>query len=81
MGVEMHDTTVREDHRRSQITRKNLLNSLLIGVLLGTIAGIPLGWFAHRIYFQQRTAQVLLCRQQNFGLPEVTLQARCGNLY
>lgn len=77
----MHDTSVRTEHRESRITRKNLLSSLLIGFLLGTIAGTPIGWFAHRVFSQQRAAQVLLCRQQNFGLTETELQARCGDLY
>lgn len=67
---------------RDRIHRRDLFNSLLIGVTLGTILlGAPLGWFAHRIYAQQRTAQVLLCRQQNFGLQETDLQARCGQPY
>ncbi len=67
---------------RERIHRRDLFNSLLIGVALGTILlGAPLGWFAHRVYAQQRTAQVLLCRQQNFGLREADLQARCGQPY
>lgn len=76
----MQETTAKE-HRENRITRKNLLSSLLIGFVLGTIAGIPVGWFTHRVFAQQRAAQVLLCRQQNFGLPEADLQARCGNVY
>ncbi len=67
---------------RTRIHRRDLLNSLFIGVALGTVLlGAPLGWFAHRIYSQQRTAQVLLCRQRNFGLTETDLQARCGQPY
>lgn len=67
---------------RERIHRRDLFNSLLIGVAIGTIfLGAPLGWFAYRIYAQQRTAQVLLCRQQNFGLQESDLQARCGQPY
>ena len=77
----MRDATVAADRRENRITRKNLLSSLLIGFLLGTIAGTPIGWFLHRVYAQQRTAQVLLCRQQNFGLQEADLQARCGQPY
>jgi hypothetical protein len=72
-----------ESHQeRERIRRRDLFNSLLIGVALGTVLlGAPLGWFAHRFYAQQRTAQVLLCRQQNFGLRESDLQARCGQPY
>ncbi|MBD1909428.1 MULTISPECIES: hypothetical protein [unclassified Leptolyngbya] len=81
----MHDTRTASAERhaeRDRIHRRDLFNSLLIGVGLGTILlGAPLGWFAHRIYAQQRTAQVLLCRQQNFGLREADLQARCGQPY
>lgn len=81
----MRDTPVAtpESHReRERIRRRDLLNSLLIGIVIGTLLlGLPLGWFAHRIYAQQRTAQILLCRQQNFGLPEADLQARCGQPY
>jgi hypothetical protein len=84
----MHDrTTVTPEHHhreqeRERIHRRDLFNSLLIGIALGTfLLGAPLGWFAHRIYAQQRAAQVLLCRQQNFGLREAELQARCGQPY
>lgn len=67
---------------RARIHRRDLFNSLLIGIALGTVLiGAPLGWFVHRFYAQQRTAQVLLCRQQNFGLQEADLQARCGQPY
>ncbi len=69
-------------HERERIRRRDLLNSLLIGTAIGTLLlGLPLGWFAHRVYAQQRTAQILLCRQQNFGLQEADLQARCGQPY
>lgn len=74
----MRSPTTLPERRESRITRKNLINSLLIGVFLGILAGAPIGWFIHRFYAQQRTAQVLLCRQQNFGLSEADLQARCG---
>ncbi len=77
----MQRTPVTNRPSERQITRKNLLSSLLIGFVLGVVAGTPIGWFTHRIYAQQRTAQVLLCRQQSFGLAEADLQARCGTPY
>lgn len=61
------------------IRRKDLITSLIIGLAIGLVAGTPIGWFAHRLYNQQRTAQVLLCRQKNVG--EVNLDAICGSLY
>lgn len=72
-----------ESHaERERIRRRDLFNSLLIGIAVGTLVlGAPLGWFVHRLYAQQRTAQVLLCRQQNFGLREADLLARCGQPY
>ncbi len=66
---------------QNRIRRKDLVSSLTIGILLGIIGGIPIGWFAHRVYFQQRTAQVLLCRQNHIGQPEVELKALCGSVY
>jgi hypothetical protein len=77
----MQETPVTHRPSERQITRKNLFSSLLIGLMLGIVAGTPIGWFTHRIYAQQRTAQVLLCRQQNFGLTEADLQTRCGKSY
>ncbi|HEY9876002.1 MAG TPA: hypothetical protein V6D12_21405 [Candidatus Obscuribacterales bacterium] len=62
-----------------RITRKNLVSSLAIGLAIGIVAGTPIGWFAHRIYSQQRAAQVLLCRQQHVGEPN--LDAVCGSTY
>lgn len=73
--------TVAPPPREGRISRKDLLNSLLIGLGIGIIAGTPIGWFAHRIYNQQRAADVLLCRQQHFGQPEAELQRICGSLY
>lgn len=67
--------------RESSITRKDLFTSLVIGLIIGAIAGAPLGWFAHRLFFQQRAAQVLLCRQKHFGQTESQLQALCGSVY
>lgn len=77
----MRETTVAPERGEKRIKRKDLFNSLVIGFLLGLVGGTPIGWFAHRFYAQQRTAQVLLCRQQNYGLSEADLQARCGYPY
>nr|WP_290223488.1 hypothetical protein [Trichocoleus desertorum] len=66
---------------QSRIRRKDLVRSLTIGILLGVVGGLPIGWFAHRVYFQQRTAQVLLCRQNHIGQPEVELKSLCGSVY
>jgi hypothetical protein len=77
----MRESTVTHEHQERRITRKNLINSLIIGILLGIIGGIPIGWFTHQVFARQRAAQVLLCRQQNYGLAEADLQARCGALY
>ena len=70
-----------ETDREKGFTRKNLVTSLLIGMLLGVLGGIPLGWFAHRIYYQQKSGQVLLCRQKHIGQPEAELKALCGSAY
>ncbi len=79
----MHETTTAPErhHHDSNITRKNLFNSMLIGIFLGVLGGIPIGWFTHQVYARQHAAQVLLCRQQNFGLTESEMQSRCGALY
>ncbi|MCU0549699.1 MAG: hypothetical protein MUC48_10160 [Leptolyngbya sp. Prado105] len=77
----MRDSTVTHEHPERRLTRKNLVNSLLIGMFLGVLFGAPIGWFVHQVYARQRAAQVLLCRQQNYGLAEADLQARCGSLY
>jgi hypothetical protein len=74
-----HDQISRAEHKR--ITRKNLVSSLATGLVIGLIAGAPLGWFAHRIYYQQRAGQILLCRQQHVGQPEAELKQLCGNAY
>jgi hypothetical protein len=52
-----HDHIPRAEHER--ITRKNLINSLATGLALGIIAGAPIGWFAHRLYYQQRASLAL----------------------
>jgi hypothetical protein len=77
----MRETAIPREPRERGISRKNLFQSLMIGFGLGVIGGLPLGWFAHRIYFQQRSAQVLLCRQQHLGVTEAELKATCGSLY
>lgn len=64
----------------SHIGRKDLVNSLIIGLIIGAVAGSPIGWFAHKVYNQQRLAQVLLCRQKHIGQPEVELRSLCGSL-
>jgi hypothetical protein len=74
-----HDHITVAEHER--ITRKNLVSSLATGLVIGLIAGAPLGWFAHRIYYQQRAGQVLLCRQKHIGQPEAELKALCGDVY
>lgn len=74
-----HDHITQAEHER--ITRKNLVSSLATGLVIGLIAGAPLGWFAHRIYYQQQAGQTLLCRQKHIGQPEAELKALCGDVY
>ncbi len=74
-----HDHITRAEHER--ITRRNLVSSLATGLVIGIVAGAPIGWFGHRIYYQQRAGQVLLCRQQHPGQLEPELKALCGSLY
>jgi hypothetical protein len=73
------DQISRAEHNR--ITRQHLVYSLVTGLIIGSIAGAPLGWFAHQIYYQQRAGQVLLCRQKHIGQPEAELKALCGSAY
>ncbi len=63
------------------ITRKNLVQSLITGLVIGLIAGAPLGWLAHQFYMEQRLADVLLCREKNRGLAEAQLQSLCGRSF
>ena len=44
--------------RQNTITRKNLVYSLITGLIIGAIAGAPLGWVAHRFFAEQRLYQV-----------------------
>lgn len=63
------------------ITRKNLVYSLITGLLIGVIAGAPLGWFAHQVYNERRLADVLICREKNRNQPEAVLQSICGSRF
>jgi hypothetical protein len=74
----VQNTTPRQDISPK---RRNPLPLLITGLFIGLIAGAPLGWFSHQLYYRYRSAQVLLCRQQHFGQPEAQLQALCGSLY
>ena len=61
------------------ISRKNLVSSLITGLIIGVFAGMPLGWLAHRFYADQRLAQVMICREHNRNQPAATLEAICGS--
>ena len=67
--------------RQNTITRKNLVSSLMIGLIVGLLAGIPLGWLAYQFYAERRLADVLVCREKNRNLPEVQVQAICGSRF
>ncbi|GAB1541651.1 hypothetical protein NUACC21_43230 [Scytonema sp. NUACC21] len=67
--------------RTNPIKRKHLVYSLITGVLIGTIAGAPLGWIAHRYYYQQQLARILLCRQQNSNQPAAYVDSICGRAF
>lgn len=75
---EQRDPRDSRDHR---FPRRAITSSLLAGLILGLIGGAVSGWFAHRLFYQQRAAQVLLCRQQHYGQPEVELQRICGSVF
>jgi len=63
------------------ITRKNLVYSLITGLIVGIIAGAPIGWIAHRFYAERRLAEVLICREKHTNLPEAQLQSFCGSRF
>lgn len=67
--------------RQNTITRKNLVYSLITGLIVGVIAGAPLGWVAHRFFAEQRLADVLICREKNRNLPEVQVESICGSRF
>lgn len=67
--------------REKTITRKNLINSLITGLVIGIVVGTPIGWFIHRVYFQQRLAQYLVCREQNINQPAAVLETVCGSKF
>lgn len=69
-------------HRKqSNISRKNLVSSLLIGMVIGLIPGVIFGWVAHRFYADQRTAQTLICREKHANQPAVQVDAICGSRF
>jgi Mg/Co/Ni transporter MgtE len=65
----------------NSITRKHLFYSLATGLVIGIIAGTPIGWFANQFYSQQRLAQNLLCRERNRDKPAVIVDSLCGKTY
>ncbi len=68
--------------RENTITRNNLVQSLVTGLILGAlILGMPLGWFAHRFYAEQRLAKTLICRQQNRDKPAAVVDSICGTWF
>ena len=64
---------------KNTISRMNLVSSLLTGLVIGFIAGAPVGWFIHQFYTEQRLAQVLVCRNKYKNQPEAMVQSICGN--
>lgn len=66
---------------QSSITRKNLINSLITGLFIGLIAGIPLGWIANQYFVEQRLAENLICREKNRNQPEAVVQSICGSRF
>ncbi|GAA6616999.1 hypothetical protein [Scytonema sp. NUACC26] len=68
-------------NRSNYIKRKHLVYSLITGLIIGAIAGAPLGWLTHRYYYQQRLAQFLLCREQNRNQPAAYVDSICGRSF
>ncbi len=66
---------------QTTITRKNLVNSLLTGLVIGIIAGLPLGWAANQYFVEQRLAENLICREKNRDQPEAVIQSICGSRF
>ena len=77
--IQEHDRITRKEH--NAITRKNLISSLATGLAIGIVAGIPIGWFVHQVYAQQRLAQVLLCHERHRSQPAAAVESICGRLY
>ncbi len=67
--------------RKNLVARKHLVTSLVTGLIIGIIAGSPIGWFAHQFYYQQRLAQVLLCRENHRNQPAAVVDSQCGTPY
>lgn len=76
--VEPNHVTQKNSNR---IKRKHLISSLATGLVIGIIAGTPIGWFANQFYSQQRLAQTLLCRERNRNKPAVIVDSLCGRAY
>ena len=66
-------------NRENYLKRKHLVSSLVTGLIIGVIAGTPIGWVAHQFYYQQTLAKNLLCREQNGNRPAVQVDAICGS--
>lgn len=67
--------------KQNAVSRKNLVYSLISGLVIGAIAGAPLGWVAHQFYAEQRLAQILICREKNRNQPEAIVQSICGSRF
>ena len=66
---------------KNKVARKHLFSSLVAGLIIGIIAGAPLGWVTHRFYYQQRLAQILLCRENHRNQPAAVVDSECGTPY
>ncbi|MBD2744744.1 hypothetical protein [Coleofasciculus sp. FACHB-1120] len=67
--------------KENRITRKHLVYSLLTGLVIGAIAGTPIGWFTHRTYAEQRLAKNLICREQHRNEPVAVVESICGSRF